>query len=129
MIIDCHGHYTTEPKDLHRFRKEQTAAANAKDKTAMPLPDLGAARWWLHPLMLTARAAVTVILVTRLPALTPRPGRTRSARLPDGWLVMAGVNHGVVSWWRPWAADGTRDSAVVRSCSSALLLGLRHVRW
>ena len=36
MIIDCHGHYTTEPKDLHRFRKEQTAAANTKDKTAMP---------------------------------------------------------------------------------------------
>ena len=36
MIIDCHGHYTTEPKELHRFRKEQTAAANAKDKAAMP---------------------------------------------------------------------------------------------
>ena len=36
MIIDCHGHYTTEPKDLHRFRKDQTAAANAKDKAAMP---------------------------------------------------------------------------------------------
>jgi 4-oxalmesaconate hydratase len=36
MIIDCHGHYTTEPKDLHRFRKQQTAAANAKDKAAMP---------------------------------------------------------------------------------------------
>ena len=36
MIIDCHGHYTTEPKDLFRFRKEQTAAASAKDKTAMP---------------------------------------------------------------------------------------------
>src|SRR6202167_5566274 len=36
MIIDCHGHYTTEPKDLLRFRKEQTAAATAKDKTAMP---------------------------------------------------------------------------------------------
>jgi len=34
MIIDCHGHYTTEPKDLHRFRKEQTAAA--QDKAAMP---------------------------------------------------------------------------------------------
>jgi 4-oxalmesaconate hydratase len=34
MIIDCHGHYTTEPKDLHRFRQEQTKAA--KDKTAMP---------------------------------------------------------------------------------------------
>ena len=28
MIIDCHGHYTTEPKDLHRFRKEQTEAVN-----------------------------------------------------------------------------------------------------
>ena len=36
MIIDCHGHYTTEPKDLHRFRKEQTEAANAKDKAKMP---------------------------------------------------------------------------------------------
>ena len=36
MIIDCHGHYTTEPKDLHRFRKDQTAAANAKDKSKMP---------------------------------------------------------------------------------------------
>ena len=23
MIIDCHGHYTTEPKDLLRWRKEQ----------------------------------------------------------------------------------------------------------
>jgi 4-oxalmesaconate hydratase len=34
MIIDCHGHYTTEPKDLHRFRQEQTKAV--KDKTAMP---------------------------------------------------------------------------------------------
>ena len=30
MIIDCHGHYTTEPKDLHRFRAQQTEAA--KDK-------------------------------------------------------------------------------------------------
>ena len=36
MIIDCHGHYTTEPKDLHRFRKEQTAAATSAEKTAMP---------------------------------------------------------------------------------------------
>ena len=36
MIINCHGHYTTEPKDLHRSRKDQTAAANAKDKVAIP---------------------------------------------------------------------------------------------
>ena len=36
MIIDCHGHYTTEPKDLHRFRKEQTAAADARNKAALP---------------------------------------------------------------------------------------------
>jgi 4-oxalmesaconate hydratase len=36
MIIDCHGHYTTEPKDLHRFRKEQTAAATSGGKTATP---------------------------------------------------------------------------------------------
>ena len=34
MIIDCHGHYTTEPKDLHRFRKEQIEAV--KNKSPMP---------------------------------------------------------------------------------------------
>jgi 4-oxalmesaconate hydratase len=34
MIIDCHGHYTTEPKDLHRFRKDQTEAV--KNKSALP---------------------------------------------------------------------------------------------
>ena len=26
MIIDCHGHYTTEPQQLHDFRKKQTEA-------------------------------------------------------------------------------------------------------
>ena len=42
MIIDCHGHYTTEPKDLHRFPQgadrgrqrqgqEQDAAAGAAE--------------------------------------------------------------------------------------------------
>ena len=36
MIIDCHGHYTTEPKDLHRFRAQQTEAAKANDKSKMP---------------------------------------------------------------------------------------------
>ncbi len=34
MIIDCHGHYTTEPKDLHRFRKEQTEAREEQDRDA-----------------------------------------------------------------------------------------------
>jgi len=34
MIIDCHGHYTTEPKDLHRFRADQTKAV--KDKSPLP---------------------------------------------------------------------------------------------
>src|ERR1700716_2745479 len=34
MIIDCHGHYTTEPKDLGRFRQEQIAAIN--DRSKMP---------------------------------------------------------------------------------------------
>src|SRR5438132_5058263 len=28
MIIDCHGHYTTEPAPLHEFRKKQIASAN-----------------------------------------------------------------------------------------------------
>src|SRR4029079_5470438 len=34
MIIDCHGHYTTEPKDLHRFRKDETEAV--KNKSPLP---------------------------------------------------------------------------------------------
>jgi 4-oxalmesaconate hydratase len=37
MIIDCHGHYTTEPKPLMDFRKTQVAAI--KDKS--PLPSFG----------------------------------------------------------------------------------------
>jgi 4-oxalmesaconate hydratase len=34
MIIDCHGHYTTEPKSLHDFRARQTAAV--KERTPPP---------------------------------------------------------------------------------------------
>lgn len=30
MIIDCHGHYTTEPKPLHEFRKQQMDSAAGK---------------------------------------------------------------------------------------------------
>jgi 4-oxalmesaconate hydratase len=30
MIIDCHGHYTTEPKQLVAFRQQQTAAAGGQ---------------------------------------------------------------------------------------------------
>jgi 4-oxalmesaconate hydratase len=37
MIIDCHGHYTTEPKALHDWRAQQTAAA--KGEGPMPSPD------------------------------------------------------------------------------------------
>jgi 4-oxalmesaconate hydratase len=37
MIIDCHGHYTTEPKPLMEFRQQQIAAL--KDKAALPSPD------------------------------------------------------------------------------------------
>jgi len=36
MIVDCHGHYTTEPQALMEFRKAQTAAAN--DPSARPKP-------------------------------------------------------------------------------------------
>src|SRR5258705_12794876 len=36
MTIDCHGHYTTEPKPLMDFRQEQTAAA--KDGSPLPSP-------------------------------------------------------------------------------------------
>jgi 4-oxalmesaconate hydratase len=34
MIIDCHGHYTTEPKDLLRWRKEQVD--NLKEPARQP---------------------------------------------------------------------------------------------
>src|SRR5262249_16402169 len=34
MIIDCHGHYTTEPKDLLRWRKEQIE--NVKEPGKQP---------------------------------------------------------------------------------------------
>jgi 4-oxalmesaconate hydratase len=34
MIIDCHGHYTTEPKGLKSYREQQVAAVNEKK----PLP-------------------------------------------------------------------------------------------
>src|SRR5437764_308131 len=34
MIIDCHGHYTTEPKDLLRWRKEQVD--HVKDPVKQP---------------------------------------------------------------------------------------------
>jgi 4-oxalmesaconate hydratase len=34
MIIDCHGHYTTEPKDLLRWRKDQIA--HLDDPAAQP---------------------------------------------------------------------------------------------
>jgi 4-oxalmesaconate hydratase len=39
MIIDIHGHYTTEPAALHAFRQGQLAALAAN--AAMPSPDLG----------------------------------------------------------------------------------------
>src|SRR6516164_768169 len=35
MIIDCHGHYTTEPKDLLRWRKEQID--NLKEPAKQPV--------------------------------------------------------------------------------------------
>ncbi len=37
MIIDCHGHYTTEPKPLMDFRQKQQAAL--KDNAPAPSPD------------------------------------------------------------------------------------------
>jgi len=39
MIIDCHGHYTTEPKSLHEYRKRQVAGV--KDAAQMPAPNEG----------------------------------------------------------------------------------------
>ncbi len=37
MIIDCHGHYTTEPKGLHDFRKRQIDAAGGTGQRPSPL--------------------------------------------------------------------------------------------
>src|SRR3954454_19975238 len=37
MIIDCHGHYTTEPQPLLEWRKRQIAALD--DPSQMPRPE------------------------------------------------------------------------------------------
>ena len=37
MIIDCHGHYTTEPSQLTDYRKSQLEALDA-DPSFMPTP-------------------------------------------------------------------------------------------
>ena len=34
MIIDCHGHYTTAPADLQKYRDSQVAAL--KDPASVP---------------------------------------------------------------------------------------------
>src|SRR6478752_3692270 len=40
MIIDCHGHYTTEPPALHAFRKAQLAGdASARAAVAVKVSD------------------------------------------------------------------------------------------
>jgi len=38
MIVDCHGHYTTAPAPLQKFREEQIAALE-RDPAASPLPE------------------------------------------------------------------------------------------
>ncbi|MDB5070250.1 MAG: 4-oxalomesaconate hydratase [Candidatus Eremiobacteraeota bacterium] len=40
MIIDCHGHYTTAPKELGAFRDAQIAALNDPEATPPALEDL-----------------------------------------------------------------------------------------
>ena len=37
MIIDCHGHYTTEPKPLTDFRQKQIAGAERPVAGAVPV--------------------------------------------------------------------------------------------
>jgi len=37
MVIDCHGHYTSEPSALLEFRKQQVAALSDPSKTPAPL--------------------------------------------------------------------------------------------
>lgn len=41
MIIDCHGHYTTEPPEHHAFRQAQIAFAEGKRAEAPVYPDIG----------------------------------------------------------------------------------------
>src|SRR5437763_3972764 len=40
MIIDCHGHYTTAPRELETFRQAQIAALSEPGR-AQPSPNLG----------------------------------------------------------------------------------------
>jgi 4-oxalmesaconate hydratase len=38
MIIDCHGHYTTNPRELDDYRKLQVAACSCGDRQIFPRP-------------------------------------------------------------------------------------------
>src|SRR5437773_11076247 len=40
MIIDCHGHYTTSPKQLQDFRDAQNAALKDPSKPAAKMQDV-----------------------------------------------------------------------------------------
>ena len=41
MIVDCHGHYTTEPAEHHAFRKAQIEFAEGKRTDAPGYPEIG----------------------------------------------------------------------------------------
>jgi len=57
MIIDCHGHYTTEPKDLLRWRKEQVD--NLTDPAKQPPMTRSARAWKARSSSCSASAAPT----------------------------------------------------------------------
>ena len=40
MIIDCHGHYTTEPQALHIFRQRQVAGIKDPSQAPVSAPDI-----------------------------------------------------------------------------------------
>ena len=40
MIIDCHGHYTTEPQALHTYRQRQIAGIKDPSQAPASTPDI-----------------------------------------------------------------------------------------
>ena len=80
MIIDCHGHYTTEPKELQAFRKQQVDAAAT-------------------PLLRPAKASLDIGDDEIRQSIEPSSGRSASAaptsrssrRAPPAWATMSAM--------------------------------------
>ncbi len=91
MIIDCHGHYTTEPQKLHDFRKGQIAAIKDPAQQALRLRAQDqrrrvARKRRRRPAQVPARARHQPhhLLAARLGHVAPHRRRGREPRMVAG---------------------------------------------